>query len=78
MEQEISRQIFYMIYSRTRNTYPIVQHDSYDKATAEAARLASKHPGDEFVILKSVATMAAFIPAPTCYIHVGGKGTYHV
>lgn len=43
---------FYMIY-RDGNYPPTKKHDTFPSANAEAIRLASKHPEENFYILKA-------------------------
>lgn len=44
---------FYMVWNENREP-PRVRHDSFEKAKAEADRIATIHPGDKVHILVSV------------------------
>jgi len=45
---------FYMVWAPTGGT-PVVQHATYEIAVGEAERLARLRPGQEFIVLKSMA-----------------------
>lgn len=44
---------FFMVYGLGRSV-PSVIHDSFEKASAEAKRLADDHPGVRFYVLATV------------------------
>lgn len=58
---------------------PQVRHDTQAAAEAEADRLAAKHPGDEFIVLRAESVTKAEVPKPTrvnfasCWILHDGK-----
>jgi len=48
---------FWMVWNPA-NRLPTVRHDAEFKARMEAARLAHKHPGENFFVLESKASVS--------------------
>lgn len=58
---------YYYVYCHNYGG-PTVKHSSFDEAQAEAERLARKHPGSVFEILKAVAISKVIEPAITFFM----------
>lgn len=54
---------FWVVWNPYRGL-PQVRHDTQAAAEAEADRLATKHPGDEFVILRAESVTKVELPKP--------------
>jgi hypothetical protein len=48
--------VFYMIYRDGGQQPPSFIHDTIDGAKSEAQRLAIKHPGSKFYIMKAISS----------------------
>ena len=54
---------FWMVWCQSGHE-PMKQHDCSEKASIEAQRLAAKHPGKKFFILKSLSAYACDVSEP--------------
>lgn len=46
--------VFWMVYGRDQAA-PTVRHATFEDARAEAERLARKHPGIEFFVMRAIS-----------------------
>ena len=53
---------FWMVFNVTKGGPPFVHHDTGGEALAEARRLASINPTDDFVVLEAMAVARALLP----------------
>ena len=67
---KVGREPFWMVWEHSIKHWkayerlsdlPTVKHDTEEEAITEAKRLAVKHPGKEFHVLKSVSTSSASV-----------------
>ena len=58
---------YYYVY-RPGNLPPAIKHQTFAEAQAEAERLAAKHVGTPFEILKAVAISKVDAPATTSFM----------
>jgi hypothetical protein len=58
---------YYYVY-RPGNLPPTIKHKTFAEAQAEAERLAAKHVGTPFEILKAVAISQVISPATTFFM----------
>lgn len=56
---------YYYVYRQNTGQPPTVRHATFDEAKAEAERLAEKHVGAVFEVLKAVAISKVSGPAHT-------------
>lgn len=62
---------FWMVVGRGTPTY---RHETLMGAREEAERLARLHPGDEFVVLKSVCRVVKTDVTWSAYVHTNAPG----
>lgn len=55
---------FWVVWNPSRGL-PQFRHNTQAAAEAEADRLAAKHPGDEFIVLRAESVTKTEVPKPT-------------